>query len=190
MLPQTSVPSSGSPAQGNPLLASYQAWAEKTPFITRTSLIAITVIYILSFFLDADRQLGNIPYFTINHFEIYRIITSPFVGNSILTIIMIFLFYPSMGGRLESSLGSGSFASLLGSISIITNISFDIICYSLYILGMPQAIFWNSSGFFTPIFALIVIECLQVSGPDSHSNIYYNLIERFLMPLVKLCSFR
>ena len=46
------------------------------------------------------------PYFTITHFEIYRIILSPFVGNSILLMVMILLSYPSLGTRMENSMGS------------------------------------------------------------------------------------
>lgn len=82
--------------QGNPIITYYNEWADRTPFVTRNSLIGIVIVYILSWFIEADRQLGNMPYFTVMNFEFYRIITSPIVGNSIFSILMIFLFFPQV----------------------------------------------------------------------------------------------
>ena len=73
----------------NPLKQMYDEWSTKTPFVTRNSLIGIVLIYILSFFFSADVTLGNIPYFSVMHFEIYRIALAPVVGNSIMTIILM-----------------------------------------------------------------------------------------------------
>jgi hypothetical protein len=51
-----------------------------------------------------DSIFGNIPFFTLYQFEIYRIFFASLVGNSFLTLLMICLFYPAMGARLENSL--------------------------------------------------------------------------------------
>ena len=64
----------GQPQQGqqndqNPILTYYQEWRDKTPYVTRSSLIGLIGIWILTWFFDADRMLGNIPEFTIMHFE-------------------------------------------------------------------------------------------------------------------------
>jgi hypothetical protein len=63
--------------QENPLRQMYEEWSGRTPFVSRNTMIAIIVIYILSFFFSADMALGNMPFFSILHFEIYRIILSP-----------------------------------------------------------------------------------------------------------------
>lgn len=59
-------------------------------------------------------------------------------------------------------MGSGAFLFMMIKLSLITNILFDAICLSLYLVGMPEALFWNCSGFWTILFALITIECMQV----------------------------
>jgi hypothetical protein len=108
-------------AGANPLREMYDEWTYKTPFVTRNSLIWIilmsdfffspshaplSVRYLLSFFLSMDSIFGNIPFFTLYQFEIYRIFFASLVGNSFLTLLMICLFYPAMGTRLENSLVS------------------------------------------------------------------------------------
>eukprot|EP01038_Epipyxis_sp_PR26KG_P004116 gene4116-5867_t len=149
----------------NPVLQFYQQWSEKTPYITRTSTISILFVYLLSFFFSADSSLGNIPYFTVQHFEVYRIILSPLVGNSFFTILMILLMYPTMGSKMEWVMGSSAYLFLIMNITLITNIAFIILCYILIFVGMPEQVFRSCAGFWTIIFALLQIECLQT--PDA-----------------------
>lgn len=160
---------STSPEQ-NPFRQMYEDWSMKTPIITKNSMIVIFFIYVLSFFFSLDMALGNTPYFSIFHFEIYRIVFSPLVGNSLLTILLICLFYPTMGSRMETSLGSASFLLMLCTLSMTTNVIFDFICLGLYILGVPAAVFWSCSGFWVILFSLIVIECMQM--PDIPRRIF------------------
>jgi hypothetical protein len=79
-----------------------------------------------------------------------------------MTLILICLFYPTMGTRMETSLGSANFFVTLCTFSLATNVLFDAICMALYVLGTPTAVFWSCSGFWTILFSLIVIECMQV----------------------------
>jgi membrane associated rhomboid family serine protease len=150
----------------NPVLSFYQQWRERTPFVTRTLMITILVCYILSWFLISDQLLGNIPYFTIFQFEIYRLILSPIVGNSILDVIIVALFFPQMGAQLESSYGSGFFLTLNVILTLVINVTYITICIILYFLGMPEIIFYSCSGFWTIIFALMTIQCMQVLVVD------------------------
>jgi membrane associated rhomboid family serine protease len=151
--------------QDNPVLKLYTDWSERTPYVTRGSMIVLVVAYILSFFFSADLALGNIPYFTIFYFEIYRPVLSPLVGNSILTLILICFFYPSMGKRIEDSIGSSGFLFLLGTLSLLVNGIFLAICMVLYTLGQGDALFYSCSGFWTVIFALLTMECML--SPDA-----------------------
>ena len=166
------------PPEQNPMRQMYEDWSTKTPLITRNSMIVIFAVYVLSFFFSLDQALGNIPYFSIFHFEVYRIIFSPLVGNSLMTLILICLFFHTMGTRMETSLGSASYLILLCSFSLATNVLFDVVCLLLYIMGTPTAVFWSCSGFWTILFSLIVIECMQVRlSTETCGDVTYNRIQ-------------
>lgn len=148
---------------GNPALEFYNRWSDKTPYATRVIVIGLVVEYILSFFLPFEDYLGNTPQYTILHFEIYRLLFAPFVGNSILTLILSLMSFPSMGSRLEWSMGTSSFLALLGTLSLATNVLFVIICYLLYLMGSQWVLYMGCNGFWTILFSLITIECMQVT---------------------------
>ena len=150
------------PAQSNPILQSYQAWSERTPFVTRVTTITLVVLYIFSFFIRFDLFLADIPYFTLFHFEIYRLILSPFIGNSILFLVLLLFTFPAIGLKMESTMGSGYFLWLIMTINLLINGIFNIICVTLYAFGMKEALFWNCFTFWTILFALITIDCMQV----------------------------
>jgi hypothetical protein len=77
----------------NPVLEFYNKWTDKTPYFTRTIVIATVVEYILSFFLPFEDYLGNVPRYTIMSFEVYRLILSPMVGNSFITMILLLISF-------------------------------------------------------------------------------------------------
>jgi len=158
--PQSSsgVPSHNS--NNNPYLDYYQRWSDKTPIVTRTSMIAIVVLYLFSWIWDLTTVLSNTTYYTLFSFEIYRLILSPIVSNSLLSTVLIALFYPQLGSKLEYSIGSIGFLFLIGKIIIITNVTFVFICLCLYMFGMIEALFWNCAGFWTLIFGIITIDCM------------------------------
>ena len=127
-------------------------------------MIVMIICYLLSFVFDAAMFLGNTPYFTIFSFEIYRLVTSPFVGNSIITLLLIALFFPTMGTKFETSMGSAAFLFLMGTLTLVTNVVFVMSCFLLNLLGLVEAIFYNCSGFWVVLFGLITVECMQT--PD------------------------
>lgn len=147
----------------NPAIKFYQAWADKTPFATRTIVMGIVIEYILSFLLPFESFLGNETRYTVFKFEIYRLLFSPMVGNSLITMILILMTFPTMGSRLEFSMGSASYLSLLGTLSIATNLIFSTVCIIMYALGTSYALYWKCNGFWTILFSLITIDCLQVN---------------------------
>lgn len=167
--------SQSTPQQNNPILQYYQRWSEQTPYVTKATMIGLLITYFFSFFFQADMVLGNLTYFTVFRYEIYRVLVSPLVGNSIFMIILIALFFPTMGGKMESSCGSSKFLYLMFLISMLTNLSFCLICSILSVSGMPEALFWNCSGFWLILFSLITIECLLV--PDQPRRIMFIPLE-------------
>ena len=147
----------------NPILTYYREWSDKTPYVTRVSMIALLVTYLISFVLPLDTNLGNTTYFSILNFEVYRLFLSPMVGNSIFNIVLIALFFPGMGARMETSIGSSAFLFVIGTLTVATNIIFVVLCLFLYyIANVAEAIFYSCSGFWLVLFGLITMECLLV----------------------------
>lgn len=149
---------------GNPALDFYNRWSDKTPYATRVIVIGLLVEYVLSFFIPFEAYLGNTPQYTLLHFEVYRLLLAPLVGNSILTLILSLMSFPSMGSRLEWSMGTSSFLALLGTLSLATNTLFAFVCYMLYLLGSRSVLYMKCNGFWTILFSLITIECMQVKN--------------------------
>ena len=145
----------------NPILSYYREWSEKTPYVTRSAMITLLVSYLVSFFIETDNLLGNRPYFA---YEVYRLFLSPLVGNTILNIVLVGLFFPVIGGRMESSLGSSAFLVLLGTLTLVTNILFVVVCFLLYyVANVVESVFYECKSFWVILFGLITIECFQVS---------------------------
>ena len=150
----------------NPIITAYNNFAERTPFVTRVSMVGVVFFYLFSWIYDMDKALGNVTYFTVFRFEIYRILLNPIVGNSLLNTIFMAMFYPAMGSKLEGSMSSALFLWLIGFITLATNVAFNFCCLLLYTINMPAAIFYSCSGFWTILFGLITIECmLQPEAP-------------------------
>lgn len=148
----------------NPILSYFIEWSDKTSCVTRNIMITLFVCLIISFFFPASENfLGNIPQYTIFKYQLYRLLCSPLVGNSLLNIILVCLFFPSIGGRLESSVGSASYLSLIILLTLFTSILFSLLCVVVFYSGVIEAIFYCSSGFWIVLFGLITIECWQVS---------------------------
>jgi hypothetical protein len=134
-------------------------------------MVAVVGLYLFSWIWDLDRALGNVTYFTLFRFEVYRIIFSPIVGNSLLNTIVLALFYPLMGSRMESSFGSSLYLWLLGFITVLTNVVFNLCCLLAYFFSMPEALFYSCSGFWVPMFGLITIECMLT--PDAPRQLMF-----------------
>ncbi len=146
----------------NQLLSSYKSWQERTAFTTRTITVSVVILSVLALFgLDLTTQLGNIPAFSVFHFEVYRLILSPFVNNSVITSIIMLLFFPAMGTQIEQQMGSAAFAGLFLSLTLCTNLAFAAICTFLSFFGMPEALLLDCSGFWVQLFSIITLDCMK-----------------------------
>lgn len=157
---QTAQPAAG----GNPFLQSYQAWAVRTPAVTRYSTIVLTIVYILTWFFSLEDLFANVPYYTLFYFEVYRLVLSPLVGNSLLTLILVYLVYPSLGVKMETSMGSAAFLYLIVFFTLAVNISFLLVCLLFVMFQQYSSLGWVSMDFWTLLFALITLDCMQM--PD------------------------
>ena len=70
---------------GGSMLSSYNAWKASVPFVTRTVLLTVTVLGILSLIgFDFGDYLANQPAYTLYYFEVYRVVLSVFVATVLL----------------------------------------------------------------------------------------------------------
>ena len=134
-------------------------------------MVGVVVLYLFSWIYDLDKALGNVTYFCVMQFELYRIFLSPIVGNSLLNTIIMGMFYPTMGSKMEWSMGSSLYLWLIGFITVVTNVAFNVCCLFLFMFGMPEAFFYSCSGFWVVLFGLITIECMQT--PDAPRQIMF-----------------
>ena len=125
-------------------------------------MISLVITYLISFLISTDLLVGNIPFFTLFNFEIYRLLLSPLVGNSFMSLIFVALLFPGMGARIENCLGSCAFLSLIGTLTLVTNVAFAAVCLFLNIFDMPEAMFFRCHDFWVVLFGLITMECTQV----------------------------
>jgi hypothetical protein len=186
---------------GNAVLEFYDQWSQRTPAVTRYTCFSLLAIYITSFFIHADMVLGmsdeymlcvsiiiiscavgDMPYYTVMHFEIYRLLLSPLVGNSFLNVLILLYMFPTIAGRMENSLGSLSFLTLMGVITLFVNLFFNVVCLILYWGGSEPALFYNCCGFWTIVMALITMDCMFT--PDVPRNLIIVSIPGKYYPLV------
>lgn len=159
-----STPSSNAPPSNeNPLLAYYRQWSSQTPLLSKNLLLIVFIIYLFSFFFPLDLMFSNIPILTLKYFQIYRVVFSSFVGNSILTLLLLLFFFPQLSARMEFASGTFQYFFTIMMLSVVTNVLFVVICVIFSMMGIDSAMYWSCSGIWVVIFALITIDCLRVS---------------------------
>jgi len=160
------------PSSTNPVVTYYNEWSERTPFVTKYSVIILVIAYIISWFFDASDWFADIPAYTLLRFEIYRLILNPFVGNSLLMLLLTIVMFVIMAGKFENSQGSLRFLFLMGTMSLLTNLAFTIFCF-FGLIWDDVALYWACEGFWNVCFALITIDCVLVSIYISHFNMFH-----------------
>mmetsp|Transcript_6598 Transcript_6598/g.9678 ORF Transcript_6598/g.9678 Transcript_6598/m.9678 type:complete len:323 (+) Transcript_6598:133-1101(+) len=164
MASSSNTPSISPP--GNPVLTAYEKFVSETPLVTRYILSAVSISYLLSWWFDLSYALGTIPYFCITRFELYRVVTAPFICQNILSLVFSYLSFIDMGKRLELSLGSTNFLCYLMTMGICTNVLFLFLCATIYSATFNMKyLMYNSVGIWTLIFAVIATDCSNSSMP-------------------------
>jgi len=187
--------SSSPPGDENPILTAYDQFVRDTPLVTRYILSGLGACYILSWFGDLSYALGTIPYFCFHpRWEVYRILLSPFICQSILSLIFATLSFLDMGKRLEHSLGSTAFGYYLLLMGICTNILFVCISYAVYFAKYPDGVdslLWNSEGIWILIFAMIATDCstATLTGGDTNRRLFFITVPTKYFPLALYALF-
>ena len=154
------MPAAEQPPSSNPILSAYLSFVENTPLVTRYVITLASVTYLLSWLVDPSFALNNIPFFTIFQWELYRIVTSPILCNSFLNLIFAYFSFVESGKRLEMSVGSAAFGSMLFLLGTATNISYIFLSLLLFILTKNEKYMFGSCGsIWILILSIIASEC-------------------------------
>eukprot|EP00586_Coscinodiscus_wailesii_P012516 CAMPEP_0172512252 /NCGR_PEP_ID=MMETSP1066-20121228/242866_1 /TAXON_ID=671091 /ORGANISM="Coscinodiscus wailesii, Strain CCMP2513" /LENGTH=347 /DNA_ID=CAMNT_0013291973 /DNA_START=96 /DNA_END=1139 /DNA_ORIENTATION=+ len=149
-----------SPPETNPVLSGYESFVQNTPLVTRYVMTTLTVSWFVSWFVDPVFPLANIPLFTIYHFELYRIVLSPLICSSLLSLIFAYISFTDNGKRLEYSMGSTGFLWLILTIGGMTNLVFVAVCLFFYYVTAAQAfLVMPSQGIWIILLGVIAVEC-------------------------------
>lgn len=171
------------PPQVNPVLNAYENFIRETPLVTRYVITSQAVTWIITFMVDLSKALANTPYFTVYYFEIYRILLSPFVCPGFISLVFAYLSFTENGRRLEFSMGSASFATLLLSIGIVTNTLYLVLSFALYfITGSLLWLFAPSIGIWIILFGIIAIECSE-APQSSMRKLFFFTVPTIYYPL-------
>ena len=154
------------PEDNNPINRAYEAWAARTPVVCRGLCVGLAACYGFSWILDLQRGLETVPFRIVRRFELWRLILSPCVGNSLLgTVVALFVLGDGVGPRLEQSWGSMRMMIATLTASIVINVSFCALCYLFtMMIGSAEPALAAMSGGWPLLLCLITIECL--SSPD------------------------
>lgn len=177
------------PPPPNPILSAYETFKNETPLVTRYTITTITVSYFASFIANPSFALNCIPFFTIFKFEVYRILTSALVCNSILSLIFAYISFVDHGKRLEYSMGSTSFCWLMVTLAFTTNVIFLLICFALYGLsGEAAYLYMQSSSIWIILLGVISIECTKAPA-GSKRKLFFCEVPTIYYPLGLLGAF-
>lgn len=183
------APNSTLPPQSNPVLTAYEGFVGNTPLVSRYIMTTLLITWIISFFIDLSFSVSNIPYFSLGHFEVYRILFSSLICSNLFSLVFAYFSFVDHGKRLEFSMGSAQFAWLFFSLGTLTNVVHIAITYTLYLLSNNRSwVFVPASGIWTVLFGLIAIECVK-APTGSQRKLFIISIPTMQYPVVLCCLF-
>lgn len=181
--------SSSTPPPPNPILNGYEQFVQDTPFVTRSILTTLGATWVLGCFVDLSYATATIPYYCLWRFEVYRLLISPLICQSILTLIFAYLSLTDNGKRLEYSMGSSAFAWYLLTVALCTNTAFvGLLVFANSLSGNQSLLLYRSVGIWTILFGLVATECSR-APPDSKRRLFFVTVPTMYYPLALWCLF-
>jgi membrane associated rhomboid family serine protease len=174
---------SSTPPPPNPILNAYEQFVQDTPFVTRSILTTLGATWMLGCFVDLSYATATIPYYCLWKFEVYRLLISPLICQSILTLVFAFLSFTDNGKRLEYSMGSSAYAWYLMTVALCTNVAFVALLFLANGLsGDPSLLLYRSVGIWTILFGLVATECSRAPR-DSKRRLIFVTVPTQYYPL-------
>ena len=134
-------------------------------FLTLSSII----LYILNLFLPFIAYiLSNIPLYSVNYFQVWRLITSVFITTNIYNLILGLLFWVRDAASLETSLGTIKYMLIFFRNSILIQILYTAVISlvafitknKLFMAAKCQNYLVTNSGFWPMLMCEITLLCL------------------------------
>ncbi|CAI2375767.1 unnamed protein product [Moneuplotes crassus] len=137
-------------------------WA-KIPFYNRFLLAFLPIVYLLCWVYPLDEKAQNSYIQTVDHMEVWRIFTAPYVHPMLLLLFFVLLAYIPSGSIREKA---------IGTVKIIVEFTIMNMIIQLLFLGVTYLLkyvtdYWSyfvSIGIWPIIIAEIVIDCNRVPG--------------------------
>ena len=151
---------------GDPVNRAYEQWRARTPTVCRCCALGLAGAYGLSWVADLGGLLATTPFYVVRRYQVYRLLLSPLVGNSLLGALFGCLAVgDGVGPRLEQSLGSVRLLWTLVAATLAVNVSFCGLAYAAAAGGALDAVLWTGDGAWAAVLALVTLECL--SAPEA-----------------------
>jgi membrane associated rhomboid family serine protease len=178
------------PPSSNPVLTAYEGFVRDTPLVTRYLMTTLLVTYLISIMMDdVNYSLSNIPYFSLGKLELYRIVLSPIICGSVISLGFAYFSFLDHGKRLEFSMGSTQFGWLFFSLGAMVNVAHVALAYTLQLVTADSSwLFVPAGGIWTVLFPLIAIECISAPPHSFRRFVMWN-VPTLYYPLVLVLLF-
>jgi len=187
-IPDKTMEPDEEPQRKNCVLALLQTFPAETPLVTRYTIYTLILSYALSFFWDTTKALSSLPIMMVKH-QLYRLVSSPLVCTSGWTLIFSISSMSYYGKKLEYSVGSTTFATLILIFGGLTNLIYVHVCFIL--CAITSEISWlrnPSHGFWMVLLGLISMEA-SMAPPGSMRRFFSLEIPATYYPLILLVIF-
>ena len=151
-----------------------QIWINIPLFIKCYFIITI-ILFVLNIKLKCiSFYLINIPYYTVFHLQIWRLVTSVFVTTNIFQIILAFFVWIKYASLLETSLGTIKYTLIFFINAICIQIANLFILSTFYLINTkyfkPEFKYQKNCGIWGIVMCEMTLLCL--SNPESPMKLF------------------
>lgn len=142
----------------------FDEWSGRTPAITRYTLFSTLAPSIVCWVMGTAFAFANCPMLTLVGLQLWRLLTAPFVGMSVISIIISTFIFASMAPKRERALGSMGFLVLICTFAFGSQLLFSTIILILVfnpIYSTPMLAMSCSSGLSVVWLALMALDCAE-----------------------------
>lgn len=173
------------PPDTNPIQTVFESFNKDTPTVTKLVMTIQVVSWFISWFVDLTFAIANIPYFTIQQFEMYRLVTNLLWCNSFFNLVFTYFSFVPTGRHLETSIGSTAFGLLFLGLGVTSNIIYVVVAAlldALFMDGTQYFFILPSFGIWIVLFGILALECSSSSRVSSSSPPPVRRLLLFEMP--------
>ena len=170
----------------------------RMPFFIKIVVFSTLIFYLINLFTSyISFYLVNIPYFTIWNFQIWRLVTTPFITTSIINIILSLLFWYRDAVKQEEEKGTIKYmlnffimSFFIQSLYCLLMLLITLIVQNTVILRLKlNTGTLENSGLWPILMCELTLLCL--SNPDQEMRFFCFpcIIRAKYYPLVLFCFF-